>query len=287
MKDVNYILVNDQTAVQNLMSPYVTRDVAQAILTAAKGKIHSATKKRIGLQYSFLLDGPLGAGQGQSKSSLCYAFAKDGGVFVAKVYNGHEEDFLREVNVSQTMEHQNLVKFIKYFSLEGGRHVIIMPFFPRSAADLLIQSYALSLPAIRVIARSCFDALCYMHGNRFCFADLKPPNIMLMNARPNYATLVDYGAAVSIGSPVIEFSQQYCLDANTTIASEQLDWICLGTTLAQLAGFGISIYKTANYLGEAISLSDQNVYLKQLILSCLENPTESGISTALINFENQ
>jgi hypothetical protein len=93
--------------------------------------------------------------------------------------------------------------------------------------------------------------------------------------------LVDYGATVLIGSPIIEFTEHYCLDANTDIASEHLDWICLGATLAQLAGFALPNFHAAADLETQVSLSDRNEQLKQLIRSCLQNPTKSNIAIAL------
>lgn len=160
---------------------------------------------------------------------MYYAFSASGGVLAAKVYNEHKEDFLREVEISKALEHKNLVKFIKTFSIQNEtRHIIIMPFFPRSMADVLMQYHSLPLDAIKVIARNCFDALCHLHSKNYCFADLKPSNIMLQNSERGHATLVDYGATVSIGSPIIEFTPHYCLDANTFTATKPLDWICLG-----------------------------------------------------------
>ena len=282
MKDVNYILNSDRTGLMILMSPTLTKDVAQAILTSAKSKIKSVTQREIGLHHSFYLDGSLNAGQGQNKSALYYVFSESGGVLVAKVYTGYKEDFLREVETNHALDHENLVKFIKTFSIQNdARHIIIMPFFPRSVADMLYQHYTIPLAAIRVIARNCFDALCHLHSRRLCFADLKPSNIMLQNGEHGHATLVDYGATVRIGSPVIEFTEQYCLDANTSKATEHLDWICLGTTVAHIGGFEICNIQTVIDLVQEVSRSSKEENLKQLIVSCLLRPSLSAIQLAL------
>jgi serine/threonine protein kinase len=72
---------------------------------------------------------------------------------------------LREVEVNQALKHKNLVKFIETFSIQNdSRHVIIMPFFPRSVADWLVQDSELPLPAVKIIAKSCFDALSHLHS---------------------------------------------------------------------------------------------------------------------------
>jgi serine/threonine protein kinase len=160
-----------------------------------------------------------------------------------------------------------------------------MPFFPRSVADWLIQDSALPLAAVKVIARSCFDALCHLHSKRFCFTDLKPSNVMLQNAEPSYATLVDYGATVQIGSPLIEFTRSYCLDADTITATEHLDWICLGTTLAQIGGFNIFNFERAADLVNEVCSSTKDDNLKKLIVSCLQSPSSSKIEAALNQLE--
>ena len=232
------------------------------------------------------MDGSLNVGQGQTKSSLYYAFSESGGVFAAKVYNGYKDVFDREVKTNQVLEHKNLVKFIKTFSIQNDtRHIIIMPFFTRSVADWLFQDSELPLAAIRVIARSCFDALCHLHSKGFCFADLKPSNIMLQSTEPSYAALVDYGATVGIGSPIIEFTGSYCLDADIITATEHLDWICLGTTLAQIGGFDVYRFNRAADLAHEVSFSTKDEHLKQLIVSCLQNPSLSKIELALSQFD--
>ena len=282
IRDINYLLNNDTAKYSLLKSPHLTPEEARTILTFAKSKIKSATRKAIGQQHSFFLDGSLNGGQGQ----MYYAFSESGVVFVAKVYNGNKESFLREVETNQVLEHKNLVKFVKTFSIQDeARHVIIMPHFPRSVADWLIQDSALPLTAVKIIARSCFDALCHLHSKRFCFADLKPSNIMLHNSEPSYTTLVDYGATVRIGSPIIEFTESYCLDADTITATEHLDWICLGTTLAQIGGFDIFNFQKAADLINEVCCSAIDDNLKKLIVSCLQSPSSSKIESALNQLE--
>jgi serine/threonine protein kinase len=205
-----------------------------------------------------------------------------GVVFVVRVYNGNKESFLREVATIQALKHKNLVKFVKTFSIQDiARHLIILPLFPRSVADWLNHDYPLPVTAVKMIAQSCFDALCYLHDKGFCFADLKPSNIMLHNSEPSYATLVDYGATIRMGSPIIECTESYCLDTDRSIATEDLDWICLGTTLAQIVGFKIFKFEKAANLVNEVSCSNENNNFKSLIVSCLKSPSSSKIESAL------
>ena len=282
IRDINYLLNNDTAKYSLLKSPQLLPDEARKILSLAKSKIKSETRATIGQHHSFFLDGSLNVGQGQAKSSLYYAFSESGVVLVAKVYLGNKECFLREVEINQTLEHKNLVKFVKTFSIQNdSRHVIIMPFFPRSVADWLNQDSKIPFPAVKIIAQSCYDALCYLHSKSFCFVDLKPSNIMLQNNEPSYAILVDYGATVQIGDPVIEFTESYCLDADKSTANQNLDWICLGATLAQIVGFNISCIKRAADLVDEVNRSTKDEYLKKLIVSCLQTPSSSKIESAL------
>jgi serine/threonine protein kinase len=284
IRDINYLTNNDTAKYALLKAPDVTPDEARKLLAYATSKVHSTTQRAIGLQHSFFLDGSLNVGQGQIKSSLYYAFSESGGVFVAKVYNGHKDDFTREVDASQALEHKNLVKFIKTFSIQDDmRHVIIMPFFPRSLADWLTQHSGVPPPltAIRAFARNCFDALCHVHSKGLCFADLKPANIMLQNSEPGYATLVDYGGTVRIGSRLIEYTTDYCLDADQITATERLDWICLGTTLAQCVGVPFHNCPRAVDLANTVSGSSIDDFFNKLILSCLLSPSASSIERAL------
>ena len=285
-KDVKYIINRDRDGASILLNPNLTKDLAQSIVTSAKSKIHSSTRLAIGLQHSFFLDGSLNASQGQGKSSMYYAFSQTGVVLVAKVYNSeYKESFSREVEANNKLDHKNLVKFIKTFSIQNeARHIIIMPFFPRSVADMLDQDYQIPLATVRVIARDCFDALSYMHSKRLCFADLKPANIMLQNAEHGHATLVDYGAIVQIDTGIIEYTSVFCLDADAFVGTEHLDWICLGTTLAQIAGFDISNFQYAADLVNEVNRSAINVHLKQLIVACLQKPTLVGIAEAINRF---
>ena len=286
IRDVNHLLINYTEKYSLLKSPQLTKKEAQAILTFAASKIKSATQKAIGQQHSFFLDGSLNASQGQGKSSMYYAFSQTGVVLVAKVYNSeYKESFSREVEANNKLDHKNLVKFIKTFSIQNeARHIIIMPFFPRSVADMLDQDYQIPLATVRVIARDCFDALSYMHSKRLCFADLKPANIMLQNAEHGHATLVDYGAIVQIDTGIIEYTSVFCLDADAFVGTEHLDWICLGTTLAQIAGFDISNFQYAADLVNEVNRSAINVHLKQLIVACLQKPTLVGIAEAINRF---
>ncbi|KAJ3113388.1 hypothetical protein HDU96_003434 [Phlyctochytrium bullatum] len=265
-----------------LMTNKLTADVARAVVASAKAKIKTDTRQEIGKSYSVFLQGLLHPEHGRDTATLYYALTESGGVVAAKVYNGDEDAFQREVSMSQALDHENLVKFIKSFSIqEGARNIIIMPFYPRSVADLLENNCPVPLEMFRRIARNCYDALSYLHSKGFCFVDVKPSNIMLEAGEQGHAVLVDYGATVRTGKMVEQLTEVYCLDADTWMATEYLDWICFGTTLAEMAGFDIFAFHGAYDLAEEVNESTKDDAVKQLIVSCLVKPTPSAIEAAL------
>jgi hypothetical protein len=289
--DLNLLLQKDTAKYNRLESPVLTLTEALQIRAFARSAIKSATQKAIGIREGILLDGPLNLSQGQGKSSFYYAYSRFGGILVAKVYGEmHEKDFQREVDVNRALgTHKNIVEFVKSFTVENTenqtRHVIIMPFFARSAADLLMQHSPVDFRILATIARDCVAALCHIHSKNYCFADLKPANIMLHCGEQGGATLVDFGAAVKLKDSLVEITGKFCLDlANSqSQGSELLDWTCLGTTLAQVADIDISHYSSRVQLLTFLKSGNHslNELLKQLIISCLENPRRSHIEAAL------
>ena len=91
-------------------------------------------------------------------------------------------------------------------------------------------------------------ALDYIHSCGYCFADVKPSNIMMESSLVGNAKLIDFGSAIKLGETVIEISKPYCLDVNVEIGSRVLDFTCLGSSLAQLSGIDISCYSLASEL---------------------------------------
>ncbi|KAE8974993.1 hypothetical protein PR002_g25734 [Phytophthora rubi] len=288
-RDVDYLLDNDVARYSLLMSIALSYAEAVAILAFARAAIKSATRDAIAIRDGVLLDGPLNLPQGQVKSRFYYAYSRCGGILVAKVYGAmHRQTFQREVAVNRALgSHPNIVQFLKSFSIantEGEqRHIIVMSFFARSAADLLAQHSPVELGALATIARDCVSALCHIHAKKFCFVDLKPANIMLHCGEQGGATLVDFGGAVRIGDPIVEITDEFCLDVAIVQGSELLDWTCLGTTLAQLAGIDITQFSWRQdlvvFLNDGCYSVDKRV--ERLILSCLVEPCRSRIEAAL------
>lgn len=215
-----------------LQNPNISRTSAKNIMTASSGRLQMASRNSIGRTHGFLLDGPLLA-QGQAKSSLSYAYSESGDVLVAKIYtSGNSESFIREVNINAQFDHPNITKFVSHFSVDD-KGIIVMPFYPRSVSDLAKEQRSiLFLKMIKMIAKDCYEALCHIHNKGFCFANLKPSNIMLTAGQGGKAVLIDFGGVGPLGDEVRESSKYFPLDIDLTKSSAELDWTCLGTTLA-------------------------------------------------------
>ncbi|KAI9910899.1 hypothetical protein PsorP6_010832 [Peronosclerospora sorghi] len=102
----------------------------------------------------------------------------------------------------------------------------------------------------------------------------------------NYRTLV--GGAVRLGTPIVEITDQFCLDVAKSHGSELLDWTCLGTTLAQLADIDITNYHSRQDLIRYLKDGHESVdtLVGQHIICCLENPSESRIKAVLNRLPN-
>ncbi|KAL7995850.1 putative protein kinase [Plasmopara halstedii] len=287
--ELNYLLNKDPARYSLLQSPALTSGEAIQIRTSVRSAIKSVTRNAIGIREGVLLDGPLNLSQGQAKSAFYYAYSRFGGILAAKVYGAmYKKAFQREVDVNFALgSHANIVQFVKSFSIGNTeneqRHIIVMPFFARCAADLLTQQSPIELRALITIAHNCFEALCHIHSKKYCFADLKPANIMLHSGEQGGATLVDFGGAVRLGDPIVEVTDQFCLDVAKLQGSELLDWTCLGTTMAQLANIDITKYHSRQDLVRFLKDGHEQVdhLVGQLIISCLENPSETRIKSAL------
>jgi hypothetical protein len=173
IRDIDYLVRNDIERYSILKSPGLTSWEAQVILTYAKSRVKSTTQRAIGRQHSFYLEGSLTVEQYRQSHPCITRFPKMGAFSLLKVTMDTRKPFygkpIRQWNTRTWLSSSRLSPI------------------PRAA--------------MRAVAQNCFEAHCHMPSKGFCFADLKPSNIMLQNnAEPGYATLVDYRATVRIGT---------------------------------------------------------------------------------------
>ncbi|GMF29114.1 unnamed protein product [Phytophthora lilii] len=218
-RELNHLLDKDTAKYIMLGSSALTHEEALLIRAFARSAIKSATQRAIAIREGVLLDGPLNLSQGQANLVSTMPIPDLVALWPRKYMMRSTSTHFREVEVDLALgRHDNIVQFFKSFSIENAdnelRHIIVMPFFARCAADLLAQQSSVELRALVTIAPDCISALCLIHSKN----------------------------TVRLGTSITEITEPFCLDAPILQGSELLDWTCLGTTLAQLAGIDISMY---------------------------------------------
>ncbi|SPQ99900.1 unnamed protein product (mitochondrion) [Plasmodiophora brassicae] len=269
-RDLNFLIDKDVAAYGELR--HANRNEAERILTKARSQFITTDRFYIGETHGFILDGVLPVA-GQAKSWLFYAYGTgDGVVRVAKRYSvAAQEDYEREVKAAETIgQHASIVQVEASFRHNGFGY-IIMPFFPRSASDLLsVCKPPATVPRsiTRSIGEAVANALLFMHEKNICHCDVKPANIMLTDHREMLPVLVDLGSAVRSGDALVEQTVSFALDFQTPHAVPELDWTCLGSTICMLLGLEIQDATRRSMVNMLRFIQDPAAHLA---INCLEN----------------
>ena len=145
-----------------------------------------------------------------------------------------------------------------------------MPYYPKSLEDLKKQIFSkmtsVPLEIIAIIARDCSSALKHIHSLGYAHCDVKPANIMLKNQENGSAVLVDFGAVRKMDCLADETTPRYCLDTPAEYATAQLDWTCLGSTLAELLQVDLTEFGTVEEVVDILEQSENPA--RDLVRAC-------------------
>ena len=104
--------------------------------------------------------------------------------------------FQREIEVTKSIRHPHCVELFDHGSAGSGFY-FVMELCPGGSVDALMarQGGKLGLKLAGAIALEALDGLAYAHGQGFVHRDLKPQNILLMDAGGRGAKVSDFGLA--------------------------------------------------------------------------------------------
>jgi serine/threonine protein kinase len=105
----------------------------------------------------------------------------------------------------------------------------LMPLYPMSL-DELLKMYKAPLPVDRFlhVANGLLSAGSRFQEKNLSHCDIKQSNIMMNCCDP---VLIDFGAVVTLGDPIVECTPNYSLNANQKNVTPQFDLYCIVTTL--------------------------------------------------------
>jgi serine/threonine-protein kinase len=107
--------------------------------------------------------------------------------------------FMREIEVAATLDHPNIVRFVKSGTHNGAVY-LVTEYVEGSDAARLADAQGGRLPfreAIQIVLQA-LDALAYAHTRGYIHRDIKESNILIAGAAPNLtAKLTDFGLARS------------------------------------------------------------------------------------------
>ena len=204
---------------------------------------------------AFIIDGEhFARGQSTSSLHLCARAASPHELLCAKIYvadSAAEKAAEREASCGRAVREAlpatrgdiqtGLVRFAVEGTLADGRHIIVMPYFPLSLADvahLFLQRASQSLPArnLAQLAIGLAVALRTLHALGLAHCDVKPANVMLRG--DGWPALVDLAAATRFGEPPAEVTRRWvvaespaAVSALLGSATPALDLHCLAATV--------------------------------------------------------
>lgn len=107
--------------------------------------------------------------------------------------------FLREMDISKSIKHKNLVQYIDG-NYTSGIYYMIMEYIDGTDMQMLLEKEGRMSPInAAILIMQTLEGLAYMHKNNIIHRDLKPSNILLRkNAKGYTPAITDFGLAKNI-----------------------------------------------------------------------------------------
>ncbi|PLB35068.1 putative cell division protein kinase (Ctk1) [Aspergillus candidus] len=151
-------------------------------------------------------------------STIYKSRADDGTLVALKVTIPHllaePHDVRREVRLLQASASAHVVPLLQTLKLDGGRLVLVFPFFQYDFEQLLRRDMVTATQT-KTILRDMFRAVSHLHAQGIIHRDIKPSNI-LMDSPEGPAYLADFGIAWKEGTEGSEPADQKITDVGTT-----------------------------------------------------------------------
>lgn len=256
---------------------WVRKRVRHWLSTSTRAAITEATRYRF--------DGTFSE-SGQTKSVLYHVLDTANEIVIcAKTYlPEHTRDAQLEKEVSELIHYHfhapSLVCIYEMVDIGHGRRALMMPLLQRSlSAFFLMHPAPFPTHCVLRCAISLFASIEVLHDPLvdMCFADWKPSNICF----PNYVS-IDYGSVVKNGTPIVEYTPGYALDADH-VAGLRWDLNCVASVLFVLSRGYEHSFKTRESMRSLI-LAHEPDAISSLILLCLdESETRATLWSSVIS----
>ena len=203
--------------------------------------------------------------------------------------------FKREVEISKTLDHSNIVKIISY-GVDEGDYYIVYEYIEGKTLDSYIKSRKLSIEEIKKITLKILQGLSYAHSKNIIHRDIKPSNIMI--SKDGAVKILDFGIArattrstitktgMFMGSPHYTSPEQ--IDGDRKDIDERTDIYSLGIVLYEMIE-GKVPFQADTPLGFMKAHLDKPVprikrdipsYMVNIVYRCLAKNPRDRFSTA-------
>jgi serine/threonine protein kinase len=266
---------------------------AKKLLRLIESTVKTETTKEM-IEQGYLFDGFLGA-VGNGKAMFYHVLdLRTGEVGCAKVYTAADSELaLKESDVSKHLHtpakcplivcYKDPLAFTHHHQTDVRMLALIMPLYAQSLQSFLDALYEKQFPDLLSV-RLGFTLIKIgqvLEQKQICHADIKPSNIMFDTL--GNMVLIDLGAAVKYGKPIVEHTPYFGMDA-PKIGSARYDLNSIATTLLQCAypthnaqkpwkcNDMLTKYQGATHLGA------------QLAVICLRSESFAGVTDGVLEW---